>query len=277
MPFQGALPRAANVRVVDVAGLAERYASDSGVYEELWADGLKPTSLELLARLPLEDARLVLDLGTGVGTLLGELERRAPGGSVIGVDRSFGMLARVPDDRPRAVMDARRLAFAGASFDVVVATFMLFHVPQPDRCLEEVRRVLRPNGAFGMTTWGAEAVSAALSVWDEELRQAGAPEADDVGMRFDDLMDTPQKLHALLARGGLAGETWSGRWTYAQPPADLLRRLLGMGISKQRVGSLSDVARKRLIERARKRWEDLTFPEDFTERADVVLAVARPC
>lgn len=42
--------------------------------------------------------------------------------------------------------DASRLPFARASFDSVIATALLEHVPYPRRVVREVRRVLRPGG-----------------------------------------------------------------------------------------------------------------------------------
>ena len=45
-----------------------------------------------------------------------------------------------------AVMDGTRLAFVDASFDVVVAQFVITAVPDPEATLDEFARVLRPGG-----------------------------------------------------------------------------------------------------------------------------------
>src|SRR5947209_10568429 len=45
-----------------------------------------------------------------------------------------------------AVMDAQRLGFADASFDVVVAQYVITAVPEPEAALDEFARVLRPGG-----------------------------------------------------------------------------------------------------------------------------------
>jgi len=42
--------------------------------------------------------------------------------------------------------DARRLPFDAGRFDTVVATFVLCTVPEPDRAVRELARVLRPGG-----------------------------------------------------------------------------------------------------------------------------------
>ena len=46
-----------------------------------------------------------------------------------------------------AVCDAMALPFPDASFDVVIANMMLYHVPDIDRALMEIRRVLKPGDA----------------------------------------------------------------------------------------------------------------------------------
>jgi SAM-dependent methyltransferase len=57
------------------------------------------------------------------------------------------------------VADVQQLPFADGSFDVVAAMWMLYHVPDLDRGLAEVRRVLRPGGLFVAVTNGDEHVA----------------------------------------------------------------------------------------------------------------------
>lgn len=92
----------------------------------------------------------VLEIGVGTGK---NLRWHPPQVSVTAVDFSPRMLARAtrrtprPDARPGfALMDAQTLAFADASFDVVVATFVFCSVPDPILGLQEARRALQPNG-----------------------------------------------------------------------------------------------------------------------------------
>jgi SAM-dependent methyltransferase len=44
------------------------------------------------------------------------------------------------------VADVQALPFADGSFDVAVAAWMLYHVPDLDRAVSELARVLRPGG-----------------------------------------------------------------------------------------------------------------------------------
>jgi ubiquinone/menaquinone biosynthesis C-methylase UbiE len=99
----------------------------------------------------------VLDVGTGAGLLPFELVRRGVAvRSVIGIDLSTGMIgaarrkahaAGVPESLLRfEQMDAERLTFDDASFDLVMSAFALTHVPHPEQALREMVRVLRPGG-----------------------------------------------------------------------------------------------------------------------------------
>ena len=107
--------------------------------------------------LDLADLRgdeCVLDVGCGNGVHLAELGRRAHRGSVFGMDLSPGMLSAA-GSRSRAsllVGDAERLPFGAQSLDRVLAMHMLYHVPDRDRAIAEVRRVLRGSGTALFTT-----------------------------------------------------------------------------------------------------------------------------
>jgi hypothetical protein len=50
--------------------LAGLYSASAREYADLWAPVLRPTTERLIAAMPLTEASIVLDLGTGTGTML---------------------------------------------------------------------------------------------------------------------------------------------------------------------------------------------------------------
>lgn len=104
--------------------------------------------------------RTVLDLGCGPATLLCQVATMNPSIQFTGVDLSAPMLAEaqktIQHHRLSNVTlvkgDITRLSdFGAASFDGVISSFALHHLPRRedlDRCFGEIRRVLRPGGAL---------------------------------------------------------------------------------------------------------------------------------
>jgi SAM-dependent methyltransferase len=103
----------------------------------------------VLDRIEWRGDERVLDLGAGPGTYFSLLRQRIPDGTLTAGDLSMGMAHKAqehPDAGAILNMDAQVLPFADASFDVVLANHMLYHVPDLDQTLSEIRRVLRPTG-----------------------------------------------------------------------------------------------------------------------------------
>jgi phosphatidylethanolamine/phosphatidyl-N-methylethanolamine N-methyltransferase len=106
----------------------------------------------------------ILEVGVGTGLSLPDYrwENR-----ITGVDLSAPMLrkakARVAEHRLTnveglAVMDAQHLGFQDAAFDVVVAQYVITAVPDPERTLDELVRVVKPGGEIILVNHlGAEA------------------------------------------------------------------------------------------------------------------------
>jgi SAM-dependent methyltransferase len=116
------------------------------------------------ARFPIEAEERVLDLGCGFGRHAFEAYRR--GAHVVAVDRSSEEVAQVtsmframeaageaPAGRTaRAVRaDLLALPFPDASFDVVMASEVLEHIPADDLAMAEIARVVRPGGRVAVT------------------------------------------------------------------------------------------------------------------------------
>lgn len=81
----------------------------------------------------------LLDIGCGQRPYEDLLSHRVT--RYIGMERSAGT-----GSRPDVLGDAVDLPFAGGSFGAVLATEVMEHLPDPDRFLREVGRVVRPGG-----------------------------------------------------------------------------------------------------------------------------------
>ncbi len=90
---------------------------------------------------------LVVDVGCGNGRYLRRIAADRPDLRVLGLDLSPGM-------RPPAVADAQCLPLRDASAGAVLAMHMLYHVPDIDRAIAEMARVLRPDGVLIAATNG---------------------------------------------------------------------------------------------------------------------------
>ena len=98
-------------------------------------------------QLALRPGLRMLDLGCGVGHLLTWLTHHTPA-SGYGIDLSLNSLrtARRGGLHGLSVADAAHLPFRDATFDAVVCNGSAHHLPDLDRSLREIRRVLRPGG-----------------------------------------------------------------------------------------------------------------------------------
>jgi SAM-dependent methyltransferase len=129
-------------------------------------------------RLRIGAGTKVIDVGCGQGRHSFEAFRR--GANVIAFDQNAGDLNDVDEilqamkdqgevpasARAEAVKgDALDLPFADGTFDCVIASEILEHVPQDDKAIAELVRVLKPGGALAITVprWLPERVCWALS------------------------------------------------------------------------------------------------------------------
>jgi SAM-dependent methyltransferase len=126
------------------------------------AQGDDPREFVVEAIAAAKPSRL-LEVGGGEGELAERLSREL-GVELVGIDQSEGMVA---EQRVRGidarVGDVQELPFAAGEFDAALAAWMLYHVPDLDRGLAELARVLRPGGVLVAVT---NAVEHLQELWD---------------------------------------------------------------------------------------------------------------
>lgn len=258
-----------------VDALADLYSARARSYDTLWSPVIRPVGERMLGRLPLKEARDVIDVGTGAGALLPSIRKAAPNATVLGVDRSEGMLrlAKEKHAGPLAVMDAAKLELPANRFDVAVVAFMLFHLPDPIQCLNEVHRVLRPRGAVGTVTWAAEQLPPASAIWEEEVTAAGARIMDLPAVRNRDCCDSEGKVIALLKGAGFkAVKAWTEPIVHTWRPEDHFEYQL-QSSWREEIESLSSSARQDCLSRVQNRLRGLG-KDQYIFRGSVVVATA---
>ena len=107
------------------------------------------TNGPFLVFLDLKPTDSVLEVGSGLGILAGEVAQRVPQGEVVGIEYSQEQLAKVQITAPHLTFqqgDAHQLPFEADRFDVAYCRYVLEHVRDPLQVLREMRRVLKPGG-----------------------------------------------------------------------------------------------------------------------------------
>jgi ubiquinone/menaquinone biosynthesis C-methylase UbiE len=167
------------------------------------------TNDAFLAFLELSPTDRVLEVGCGLAILADAVASRVPDGEVIGAEISAEQLAAArPAQRNVRLRPGNALAlpFDDAEFDVVYCRYLLEHVPNPLRALEEMRRVLRPGGRVFV-----QENNILVNVLYPEC-----PRFDSVWQRFAELQTRlggdaliGKKLFALLQKAGFQAITLS--------------------------------------------------------------------
>jgi ubiquinone/menaquinone biosynthesis C-methylase UbiE len=147
----------------DAAYLIQRQYNDASnldarlALHERFSTSTVPWPRWLFDRIGLRGGERVLDVGCGTGNLWRKNLDRLPPIDVALSDLSPGMVedARGPlPDVSFCLTDAQSLPLRAEMFDVVTANFMLYHVPDRERAIAEMRRVLRPRGRLVTATNG---------------------------------------------------------------------------------------------------------------------------
>jgi malonyl-CoA O-methyltransferase len=190
---------------------------------------------ELLERLDLVklDPQVVVDLGSGPGQGTRQLKRRYRRATVIALDIAPGMLVEARRHSTffnrfeRVCADTSRLPFKDTSVDLIFTNLMLQWCNEPDAAFAEIRRVLKPSGFFGFTTFGPDTLKELRAAWSQvddhehvshfldmhdigdALARAGLVEpvldVERVRLTYPDAMGLMRDLKAIGAHNATAG------------------------------------------------------------------------
>ena len=137
---------------MQIEAVKTAYRRYARIYDMVFGAVLQPGRKAVLDALKLKPGDRVLEVGVGTGISLPLYPREV---RITGIDVSREMLerararvarAKLPNVEALLEMDAEAMTFPDASFDKVVAMYVVSVVPRPARLLEELHRVCRPDG-----------------------------------------------------------------------------------------------------------------------------------
>jgi trans-aconitate 2-methyltransferase len=235
---------------------AERYARHAG-------PRLRP-ALDLLARVEIEHAERVVDLGCGAGALFPALRARFPGAALTGVDSSPAMLAKARDaDAGATLVEADAASWRPAGpVDLIVANALLHWLPDHEGLVPDLLRRCRALAVQVPANFDAPSHRLVRELmgeppWAERL----------AGIRLGDNLLPPARYHALLtAQGAIAVELWETIYWHAldgpDPVLDWLRGTTLLPIQAALAGAGTAAADTEAFERALGERLRAAYPAD---------------
>ena len=143
-------------RLDDPSLVADEYADDARLRRRAsaytGAAAAEDARVQIVAAVVELEPGRVLEVGCGWGELAEWIAREADT-EVVAVDLSPRMVELAKHRGVDARLgDVQQLPFEDGEFDVAVAAWMLYHVPDRERAIAELARVLRPGGRLVAAT-----------------------------------------------------------------------------------------------------------------------------
>jgi len=122
------------------------------------------------------ESKEVLEIATGPGLLAKHVAHAAK--KMIATDYSDGMIKEAkkgecPQNLTFEVADATALPYEDNSFDAVIIANALHVMPEPEKALREIDRVLKPDGILIAPNFVEHKTGAKSRIWSKILKIAG--------------------------------------------------------------------------------------------------------
>jgi ubiquinone/menaquinone biosynthesis C-methylase UbiE len=253
------------------------YDSVAELYGRVHAPRFAEAAQDLVRALAVVEGDRVLDVGTGTG--VGVEAVKNVGATAVGIDRSLAMLSvghRQRPDLPLLAAQVIDLPFRDRTFDAVMGNFVLAHFAKMETALFEVRRVLRPNGRVGFTSW-SDTKDAFQETWlglveNVVPRDLLAP-AYAAAAPGHERLKQPAAIEETLRQAGfrqVRTERKRYQWTYARD--ELVEGLGTWTVGRFVRKMLGETGWASLMERTRAVFAD-RFPDPLNDFRDVIVAV----
>jgi SAM-dependent methyltransferase len=253
---------------------AEGWTKKAATYDRLTGRITGRLVEPLLGAAGVQSGTRLLDVACGPGHCAAAAAAR--GAVPLGLDAAVGMVAVARGRYPEIEFqqgDAERLSFADASFDAVVAGFVVNHLPRPESALAEFARVLRPGGRMAVTVWDRPERMRPLGVLTEAVERTegvqdpGLPSGGPDPFRFAD----EAALVALLSGAGVDGVDVSSIG-FEERVADTDEIWEGMLAGSIRTAALIERQSEPVRRRIRVELEDVVAP--YRSDAGIKLPVS---
>jgi ubiquinone/menaquinone biosynthesis C-methylase UbiE len=137
--------------------IERKYSHVAPVYDSRWSFYIQATIRETVKRLDLQDSDRLLDIGCGTASLFQAIASKYLSVELVGVDLSPAMLKvayrKLSDQAVFLAAPAQSLPIRSNSFDIVVSCNAFHYWREPEECLTEAARVLKPSGKIVITDW----------------------------------------------------------------------------------------------------------------------------
>jgi SAM-dependent methyltransferase len=189
-------------RIDSIELIRQDYSDPSRLEERVraWREYHVPDMLELILAAAVEEpVGQVLEVGCGDGRFSEQLRDRS-GARVVALDFSPAMAAQAAlRGLDVQVGDIASMPWPDGQFDLVVANWMLYHVPDLEAGLAEIRRVLRPGGRLIASTMANRHMR---ELWDLVGDGSDAPE---LAFSTDNGLEVLQRHFEQVEQRSMAG------------------------------------------------------------------------
>ena len=109
-------------------------------------------SIDLVARIQMDDPRTIIDIGCGPGNSTQILLKRWPHADILGIDSSEAMIQRARQDYPHqkwVVADAATLS-TRLTYDIVFSNAAIHWIPRHDLLLQRLFQIVNEKGILAV-------------------------------------------------------------------------------------------------------------------------------
>lgn len=234
--------------------------TDGEGYEKFMGRWSRAAGRVFLDWLSLPKGLRWLDVGCGTGAFTEIIQQLSGAAEIVGIDPSAAQVSYA-ESRNTAqgvrfqIADARSIPFDDGNFDVAVSGLVLNFIPDRERAVSEMRRVVRRAGTVAAYVWDFARGGSAAQHLDSAIKELEGP-----GYRRTELnaeSTTEENLKSLFERGGLTDvetraieisvrfhdfdDYWHSNVTFTSPIGNFIK-----GLAEEKRQRLIQLVRARL-------------------------------